>query len=202
MAAPPESTRASLLDELYVGGESGYKRLVALYGPWLYARCRTRGLSAHDAEDVVQEVFRTVFEKFEQFERKGFRGWLVKIQLNKVADHFRRTKKQQPRGGSEHHRRLENHPAPQTLHNSAAVNADSTDDLSTSGPAHRALRLLEDSGRFEVASIMAFRLTELEGWTSAEVAAKYNLTETAVRNAKVRVRRALRKLLLDGDAEP
>lgn len=202
MASPPDSTRLSLLNKLQSQDEDAYQRLVDLYGPWLYRRCRKRGLSAHDAEDVVQEVFRAVFRNFAQFKRKSFRGWLAKIQVHEVLDQARRAGNEQPRGGSDHLLHLQNLPAPQSLTNVAAEESVSSDCASMTGPAHLALKLLEESGRFEAKSILAFKHTELEGWTSAEVAAKYNMTVTAVRNAKVRVRRALRKLLLDDDAQP
>ena len=44
-----------------------------------------------DAEDVLQEVFLTAYQKFSQLKnRSAFKAWLLSIARNKCNDYFRR----------------------------------------------------------------------------------------------------------------
>lgn len=44
-----------------------------------------------DAEDVLQEVFLTAYQKFSQLKNRGaFKAWLLSIARNKCNDYFRR----------------------------------------------------------------------------------------------------------------
>ena len=66
-----------------------------LYAPMIYSRCRYRwGLKPGDAENVGQEVFKSVSSSILSFRRKregSFRKWLRVIIDNKCRDHFRTT---------------------------------------------------------------------------------------------------------------
>lgn len=51
--------------------------------------------SAQDAEDVLQEVYLTACQKFEQLKnRDSFKAWVIGIARNKCIDYFRRKAKQ------------------------------------------------------------------------------------------------------------
>src|SRR5262249_25678309 len=68
--------------------------LAALYGPVLDGWCRRAGLREQAADDVKQEVFRSVAQHLGDFRRErpgdSFRGWLWRITHNKVRDFWRR----------------------------------------------------------------------------------------------------------------
>jgi len=68
---------------------------VELYAPMIYSRCRYQwGLKPADAENVGQEVFKSVSRSISRFRRRregSFRKWLRIIIDNKCRDHFRKT---------------------------------------------------------------------------------------------------------------
>jgi RNA polymerase sigma-70 factor (ECF subfamily) len=85
------------------------------YGGLVYYWCRQQGLTAEDAADASQEVFRAVARRVASFQRNGnhgsFRAWLWTITRNKIRD-FRRLQARQPKavGGTEARQRIEKLP--------------------------------------------------------------------------------------------
>lgn len=76
---------------------AAWERFVAIYRPALVALARRRGLSAADADDVAQEVCRSVAAAVGRFEPQPARGraarfstWLVTIAERKTIDTLRR----------------------------------------------------------------------------------------------------------------
>src|SRR5262249_17821465 len=86
----PGSTSSSLLERVKTGDPEGWRRLVYLYTPLVLWWCRRVGLRTQDAEDVAQEVFKTLALKFADFtkgEQAGsFRRWLCTITRNKLGN--------------------------------------------------------------------------------------------------------------------
>jgi RNA polymerase sigma-70 factor, ECF subfamily len=164
-----------------------------LYTPLVYRWCRRRGLQQADAEDVVQEVFRTVLTRIHDFRRcrpgDSFRGWLWTIAYHKLGDHFRASAGRAA-GGPEH---LE----------PAAVAPPDSDSGGTDGAAaglcRRACELVR--GEFEERTWQAFWGVAVEDRRPADVAAALGLSVNAVYLAKSRVLRRLREELGEGDAE-
>src|SRR5262249_54950274 len=77
------------------GDPKSWKHMVCLYAPLVLWWCRRRGLSgprAHDAEDVVQEVFATVSKAIASFTEDGkpaaFRRWLYAIADSKLREYW------------------------------------------------------------------------------------------------------------------
>ena len=146
------STSSGLLARLRSKDRDAWSRLAKLYGPLVYGWCRRRGLRAEDAADVVQEVFRAVAGRIEDFKAGptgSFRGWLWTITRNKILDHHRRTQRQpEGVGGLDaQHRLLQ---IPEALDDSEA-------ESNTNGNL-RAPRPRADSSRFDgsiVASVLA-----------------------------------------------
>jgi len=104
--AEPGTTSLSLVEEVRARDPEAWRRLAYLYGPLVYSWCRHQGLPGQDAEDVVQEVFLTVFARVSDFrrEREGdtFRGWLWTIARHKIGDWIRRHGRQpQAAGGTD-----------------------------------------------------------------------------------------------------
>jgi RNA polymerase sigma factor (sigma-70 family) len=84
-------TRASLLVRLRdAGDEQAWAEFTAIYGPFVKRLACRRGLQDADADDLSQEVFRTVARAIERQlydpERGSFRGWLFRIARNLVAN--------------------------------------------------------------------------------------------------------------------
>jgi len=74
--------------------DAAYCEFFARYEPPIFGMARKRGLSRHDAEDVVQEVMFAAWRHLDgTVAREGcehFRGLVLKIAGNKTVDHLRR----------------------------------------------------------------------------------------------------------------
>ena len=160
-----------------------------LYGPLVYQWCRRWELRDEDVADIFQEVFQAVAIQIVGFrgDRPGdtFRGWLWSITRHKVCDHFRRRGREpQAAGGTDAHERLLNLPQPPD------------DDMpATVSLVQRALDLIRVE--FEERTWQAFWRTAVEGQAPRDVAAEFGVTPDAVRMAKSRVLRRLRRELDD-----
>jgi RNA polymerase sigma-70 factor (ECF subfamily) len=185
----PSETPSSLLERLRSPGDDpAWERLVALYGPTVEGWCRRAGLSAEEAADVRQDVFRAVVGGIAAFRRDrpgdSFRGWLYATTRNRVID-FRRRAARQPRaaGGTDAHDRLLELPAEESC-DSAAGDAD------TRGLYERCVGLIRSE--FEERTWRAFWGVAVDDRPAAEVAAELGMTPGAVYIAKSRVLRRLR----------
>src|SRR5262249_58987268 len=89
-----DQTSASLLDRLRRPDDhEAWQRFVALYTPLLYFWACRMGVKAHDAADLVQEVFAAVLAAMPSFQLdpgRSFCAWLRMVALNKWRDHQRR----------------------------------------------------------------------------------------------------------------
>lgn len=89
-----DKTSSSLLRRLRDPKDNAsWGEFVALYEPLLLRYVRKKGLSDHDAGDVVQGIFVTLVRKLPSFElnrEKGrFRTWLWQVTHNAVVDWVR-----------------------------------------------------------------------------------------------------------------
>lgn len=93
----PGTISSSLLGGIKDSQEDAWRRMSLLYAPLIYLWCRQKHLQPSDAEDVVQEVLRTVVLRVAEFERTraegSFRGWLRTITRHKVGDFIRATQR-------------------------------------------------------------------------------------------------------------
>ncbi len=136
---------------------------------------------AEAARDVTQEVFFRLFRRLDRF-RAGasFDAWLYRIALNLAIDHRRRERP---------HRE--------------------TASLDEAGEAAAALPAVEGARQSELRRIFvelssrlgrkqraAFILREIEGFSTADVAAILETTESTVRNHVLQARRTLQKEML------
>lgn len=190
---PEGSTSSRLLERARVFDAGAWQQLSDLYGPLIYRWARRQGLPAEDSADVVQEVFRSLAAHIESFrkERSGdsFRGWLWTITRNKIHDHFRRLGRD-PRGigGTDAHRQFLS---------AAAPDVPSIGESNAAGPINIPLHLAMEAiqGEFGERTWRAFRLAMSTRQTSREIAEDLGMTPNAVRLAKARVLRRLRREL-------
>src|SRR5579862_8827370 len=99
------NTRASLLFRLRdARDERAWSEFMAIYAPFVKRLARQRGLQDADADDLSQEVFRTVARAIERQmydpDRGSFRGWLFRIARNLVAN-FLIHQERHPRGSGD-----------------------------------------------------------------------------------------------------
>ncbi|MGN6385210.1 MAG: RNA polymerase sigma factor [Verrucomicrobiota bacterium] len=93
-------TRASLLSRLRdVGQDGSWREFFDLYWKLIYNAARKRGLTATEAEEVVQETMISLMKEMPTFRydpRKGsFKSWLMHITYRRIADQVRKRKNQQ-----------------------------------------------------------------------------------------------------------
>ncbi|MDB5392110.1 MAG: rpoE 1 [Planctomycetaceae bacterium] len=98
-------TRISLIQRVRNKEDSdAWAQFFAIYRPLLTAYVRKRGVSEHDAADVVQDVFARLIPALPRFEfdaqRGRFRTWLWRVTHNALADwgRHRATRNQAERG--------------------------------------------------------------------------------------------------------
>lgn len=186
-----QATSLSLLARIRSGEDIAWNRLVDLYAPLVQYWCRKSHLSEEDTADIMQEVFRVVVERIEQFRKDqpqdSFRGWLRVITANKIRDHLRRqTDKAQARGGSTAHLHLHNVADP--------IVTDGSDEIPVLQQA--VLKTLEWIREdFEEKTFQAFWKCQIEEVSTEVVSAELGMTPAAVRKAKYRVLRRLREEL-------
>jgi len=198
MEVAEESTSHSLLKRLKTRDSAAWSRMVRIYGPLVYRWCRRAGVEAQDVEDVSQNVFQAVAHGIAGFQRDrpgdSFRGWLYGITRNKVNDHFRRQLRAPTSpGGSEFQRHLANQvdaldaALDPWADNESLVVDDRLRIL------HTALELIRPE--FAPHNWQAFWQTTILQLPAAEVAVKLDLTAGAIRQARYRVLRRLRREL-------
>ena len=88
-------TRVSLIERVRNNEDSvAWGEFFTIYRPLLIAYVRKRGVSEHDAADVVQDVFSRLVPALAQFEfdaqRGRFRTWLWRVTHNALTDWGRR----------------------------------------------------------------------------------------------------------------
>ena len=78
------------------GDSVAWAELVKAHHRRIYALCYRFTGSAHDAEDLTQDVFIKVYGNLTSFDlnRGSFQTWLTTLARNLLVDHFRRTKQQ------------------------------------------------------------------------------------------------------------
>jgi RNA polymerase sigma-70 factor (ECF subfamily) len=70
-----------------------FNRMVADYGPTLYRMAYRMIGDRHEAEDLVQETFRSAWKSRMSFQPDGGgRAWIMSILRRRAADHWRKSK--------------------------------------------------------------------------------------------------------------
>lgn len=191
------ATSSTLLELAKEGNERAWQRLVFLYTPLVRWWCQRHGVrQPQDAEDLTQEVFRTVAGKLDGFAKGptgSFRSWLYTITRYKAGDHYRRQHDQPGAvGGSDAHAQLAN--LPDTAADSVVEAEDATERTIF---VRRALELVRPE--FQPQTWEAAWRVVVEGRSPADVAAELGLSDGGVRTAKSRVLARLRRILADLD---
>ncbi|WP_411847440.1 sigma-70 family RNA polymerase sigma factor [Roseibacillus persicicus] len=96
MSAP--ETRVSLIRRVRdVHDEGAWTEFVSLYTPVVYAFARSRGIREADAEDITQEVFRSLAKALPKFQLDQtigtFRNWLFTVTRSKLNNHLVKSRK-------------------------------------------------------------------------------------------------------------
>ncbi len=187
-----DPTSLTLLGQAREGFPDAWERFDRLYRPFVTRWLLHRGVNAHDADDLTQEVMAVVVQGLGKFDHNGrggaFRTWLRGVCLNRLLEHRRRIAlRGRPEGGTDWQRRVDELP-----------DTRDADDWDREHDRHVLRHLLTDlEMEFEPTTIAAFRRLALDGIGGAQVAAELKMTPGAAYVAKSRVMRRLRELAMD-----
>lgn len=171
---------------------AAWERLVDLYAPLVRHWCRQKGLSSEDTADVFQEAFQAVAKNVTNFRRDRpgdtFRGWIRAITINKINDHFRRSRGlSDAEGGTAAQIRIAATQDP-------VSEADESEEIEIVRQSIvRTLDTIRDD--FGSRTWDAFWKCQIEEVPTDVVAEELAMTSAAVRKAKYRVLRRLREEL-------
>lgn len=190
------SSGLSLAVRLNGGSSQAWRELVELYGPLIDVWCRRFGIAEGARADIGQDVFLAVHRGIGSFDpnrpQATFRGWIWTITRNAVLQ-WRRRREPQGIGGSTAQARLAEVCEPWQQSDSELTLTDSHDIATLISRALDQIRPQIESQTWD-----AFWNTAVLGKAAPEVAEELAMTPMAVRQAKSRVLRRLRKQL--GDA--
>ena len=180
------STSATLLQRIRSSRDhEAWNEFVRRYWRLVWWFARKAGLSAQEAEDVVQEVFTDIVRMAVSFDYdpgKGrFRGLLQTVTQRRVIDRVRRSA---PRAG----------PLPPSEAAAAIISPD-PDWQRAELRADLVAALALVAREVEPATFQAFQLLVIEEWPVRKAAAFLSLSEESVYAAKSRVLARLRRHL-------
>jgi RNA polymerase sigma factor (sigma-70 family) len=190
-------TQPSLLSKVRRGDEDGWRQFYALYEDFVYSAARGAGLSHEESRDVVQEVMLTVQSYIGSFvpdkSRGRFRTWLRKIVQSRIADQYRR-KKRNPLEKVEAHR-----PSDDTATSTTNLIPDLNEvelDRLIDGKLEQAIlaearRLVKEKARIE--DYQAYELFQIQELSAREAATALRISPITVRVRTFRVRRAVER---------
>jgi RNA polymerase sigma-70 factor (ECF subfamily) len=184
-----DRTSSTLLVRIKARDQEAWKRFVRLYGPLVYVWCLRSGLQEADADDVGQDVFRTVSEAIDGFDPEqdgaSFRAWLRTVTRSRVADFYRRKAREAvAEGGSEAQRRWLDVPQ-------APDDSGSDDEGDQRVLARRAIDLVLESCKDKTRQ--AFLRVVIAREAPAEVARDLEMTVNAIYLAKSHILRKFRE---------
>ena len=190
---PASSSGLSLAERLREESPTAWRDLVELYGPLLNRWCRAANVPPDTVPDIAQEVFMAAFRGLDRFDGRRadatFRGWLWTIARSRIVEYHRSQKGQhRATGGSTAQANL------QSIIDPIPID-DPTEPDHASALLHRAL----DKIRAEFTAStwdLFWRATVLNHPTDL-IGQENGVTSAAVRQAKSRVLRRLRKQLGD-----
>jgi RNA polymerase sigma-70 factor (ECF subfamily) len=87
-------TDAELIEEFKAGSDASFEELIQRYSPKAFSLATRLTRSQEDAEEVLQDVFVTVYRKINSFEGKSsFSSWLYRITVNASFMKLRRRRR-------------------------------------------------------------------------------------------------------------
>ena len=186
------SVSSSFLEGVKVRDPKAWRRMVDLHGPVVYGWARRAGLPSMAAGKVVQDVFRIVAVRVEEFrgegEHESFRAWVWTISRNRIKNDLQKQAEQDGDAAG-----LE---ATEAAYDSNLADLDITTPQPPPPDAallHRVLGAIRPD--FEDLTWDAFWNMAVIGRSSSDVADAMGMTKGAARDAKYAILRRLRQEL-------
>jgi RNA polymerase sigma-70 factor (ECF subfamily) len=177
-----------LINEFKEGNNSAFEELVSRYSEKAYHLAYRFTRNQEDAEEVLQDVFVTVYKKIDGFEGKSsFSSWLYRVTVNAGLMKIRKRKQDRSVAMDDILPQIEN---AISVRNAEYQNADvNTYRKQLTKAMEEAIEKLPDDYR------PVFILRDVDGLTSKEVSKILNLSIPAVKSRLHRSRLMLRKKL-------
>jgi RNA polymerase sigma factor (sigma-70 family) len=188
-------TRPTLLSKVRRGDEDGWSRFYEFYEEFVYSAARATGLSHEESRDVLQDTMVTVRDYISNFvpnnTRARFRTWLRKIVQSRIADQYRK-KKRDPLQKVQRDA-LPDETATSTTNRIPNLNEVELDRL-IDGKLEQAIltearRLAKEKVRME--DYQAYDLFQIQDLGAREVAISLGISPVTVRVRTLRVRRVI-----------
>ncbi len=182
---------SELVERVKAGDEAAFEALLERYQDRVYRLARGLTRDPRDAEEVVQEVFLTIYRKIHSFEgRAAFSTWLYRITMNVTLMMLRGRGPEDP-GVVE---------ALLPSFTAEGRHAQMVHDWTKTPEEHLLQQEVREAVRRGIATLPAeyqavLVLRDLEGLSNGEVAEVLGLTVLAVKARLHRARLALRALL-------
>lgn len=189
MAAPKILADTVLIEQFTKGCQASFEELISRYETKVHNLAMRLTRNAEDAEEVLQDVFVTVYRKIEGFEGKAkFSSWLYRITVNAAFMKLRKRKQDQSVSLDDMLPHLQNKAV--TQKNAFGAHSDSlaiNNEIRTSLEA--AINRLPEDYR------AVFILRDIDGLSNKEVGEILGLSIPAVKSRLHRSRLMLRKRL-------
>ena len=194
-------THPTLLSKVRRGDEDGWNHFYEFYEGFVYAAARGAGLSHEESKDVVQETMITVQNYITDFvpdtSRATFRTWLRRIVRSRIADAYRK-KKRNPLdkvGSGASKAADESATSTSTMNRIPDLNEVDLDRL-LDGKMEQAIlqearRLAKEQVRME--DYQAYDLFVIQELSARDVAASLRISAVTVRVRVFRVRRVVER---------
>lgn len=189
MAAPKILADTVLIEQFTKGCQASFEELISRYETKVHNLAMRLTRNAEDAEEVLQDVFVTVYRKIEGFEGKAkFSSWLYRITVNAAFMKLRKRKQDQSVSLDDMLPHLQNKAV--TQKNAFGAHSDSlaiNNEIRTS--LEGAINRLPEDYR------AVFILRDIDGLSNKEVGEILGLSIPAVKSRLHRSRLMLRKRL-------
>jgi RNA polymerase sigma-70 factor (ECF subfamily) len=184
-----KKTDLELIKEFQKGKQSAFEELVNRYSAKAFNLATRLTRNQQDAEEVLQDVFVTVYRKIGGFEGKSsFSSWLYRVTMN--ASLMKLRKKRQTSANVSMEEMLP------VIENSPALRAAEHVEVDAVASRNELVLALEDAVlRLPEEYRPVFILRDIDGLTSREVGKILNLTVPAVKSRLHRSRLMLRRRL-------
>jgi RNA polymerase sigma-70 factor, ECF subfamily len=167
--------RQRIVEELYIKMQSKVNGLCSRY---IY--------NQHEREEVVQDVFMTLFKTLEQFDgRCKIETWLYALAKNQCLNHVRAVQAKKRKGIK----------VELTAWNGPSVRATQLEDLIAVEAAEKIDRAFANSGFSDFRSVQCFLMAKKDGLSYEEICDVLGLSNTTVRARVSRGKRFLKRRL-------
>ncbi len=181
-------TDTQLVEEFLKGNEQAYEKLFSRYSDKVYSLATRMTRNQEDAEEVVQDVFVTVFRKLKGFEGKSsFSSWLYRVTVNASLMKLRKKKQDQSTSFDD---------VFPDKDNNIALRVGEEEHADVIAQKKQAMEQIQDAiSKLPDDYRPVYILRDIDGLTSQEVGKILNLSIPAVKSRLHRSRLMLRRKL-------